>query len=75
MLPFTCGEGKFLLNIKNSQNIMTIVVDQKENEFINLIVQGRCTLIAHCTERKSREDESKKSWKLMCVRSKKMFTG
>ena len=27
------------------------------------------------TERKSREDESKKSWRLMCVRSKKIFTG
>ena len=27
------------------------------------------------TERKSREDESKKSWRLICVRGKKIFTG
>ena len=27
------------------------------------------------TERKSREDESKKSWRLMCVRSKKCLLG
>ena len=29
----------------------------------------------HFTERKSREDESKKNWRLTCVRSKKIFTG
>ena len=27
------------------------------------------------TERKGREDESKKSWRLICVRSKKIFAG
>ena len=26
-------------------------------------------------ERKKREDESKKNWRLMCVRNKKIFSG